>query len=182
MVLLARCQMAMLTLASGVLLAGCASQESVSVSMPASTRHGPVGRQFNASFPRTPIKKFFKDSGAKQSQYGVGVQTTTDFVSGGNGPPEVDVWVESLTNSVPPRRINAFLGSYLPTSHGGRIVQWFGLPAAEEFVPGCDPSGQCVGTIGSLVVLDGTTLYNIFTHQNDRVAARVEIRTFRLVD
>ena len=109
------------------------------------------------------------------------MQTNTTYASGGDGPPEVDVWVESLTNSVPPRRIDPFLRSYLPTTHGGRIIKWFGFPAATEFVPGCDPSGQCVGIIGSLVVLDGKTIYNIFTHQNNLAAAQDEIRTFRLV-
>jgi hypothetical protein len=180
MIVLARSRTAVLALAAGVLLAGCTSQVSVAVSMHTPTRLGPPGSQFKASFPHRPTKQTFQDSGVKQAQYGVGTQTTTTYSSGGDGPPEVDVSVEFLTNSVPPRRINPFLRSNLPTSHGGRIIKWFGLPAAEEFVPGCDPSGQCVGIIGSLVVLDGTTIYDIFTHQNNQTAARDEIRTFRL--
>jgi len=181
-ILLARSRTILLTLAAGVLLAGCASQDAVTVSMPGSIRLGPAGSQFKASFPHTPTKMAFKDSGVKQAQYGVGVQTDTTYVSGGDGPPEMNVSVESLTNTVPSRRVNPFLRSYLSTSHGGRIIKWFGLRAAEEFVPGCDPSGQCAGTIGNLVVLDGTTVYFVFTHQNSRAAAQDEIRTFRVAD
>lgn len=181
MTLLARSTIALLALASGVLLAGCTSQVAVTVSMPEPTRLGPTGSQFKASFPHTPTKETYIDSGVKQAQYGVGVQATTTYVSGGNGPPEMDVWVESLTNIVPPRRVNPFLRSYLSTPHGGRIIKWFGRPAAEEFVPGCDPSGQCVGTVGNLVVLYGTTIYFVLTHQASRAAAQDEIRTFRVV-
>jgi hypothetical protein len=177
---LARSRTILLALTSGVFLAGCTSQVAVTVSMPVPIRLGPVGSQFKASFPHTPTKMIFKDSGVKQAQYGVGVQTNTTYVSGGDGPPEVDVWVESLTNFVPSRRVNPFLRSYLSTSHGGRIIKWFGLPAAEEFVPGCDPSGRCVGSVGNLVVLDGTTVYFVFTHQDSRAAAQDEIRTFRV--
>jgi hypothetical protein len=179
-ILLGRSKTVLLTLASGALLAGCTSQVAVNVSMPVPIRLGPAGSQFKASFPHTPTKMTFKDSGVKQAQYGVGIQTTTNYVSGGDGPPEVDVWVESLTNSVPSRQVNPFLRSYLSTSHGGRIIKWYGLPAAEEFVPGCDPSGQCVGTVGNLVVLDATNVYFVFTHQNSRAAAQDEIRTFRV--
>jgi hypothetical protein len=93
----------------------------------------------------------------------------------------MDVWVEFLTNSVPRRQVNPFLRSYLATSRGGRIITWFGLPAAEALVPGCDPSGQCVGTVGNLVVLDGTTLYFVITHQYSQIAAQEEVRSFRIV-
>jgi len=51
---------------------------------------------------------------------------------------------------------------------------------AEEYVPGCDPSGRCVGTVGNLVVLDRTTVYFVFTQQNSRAVAQDEIRTFRV--
>jgi hypothetical protein len=177
----ARSRTATLALLSGILLAGCSSQIVGPASLPAAIRLGATGNQFKASFPHTPIKTKYVDSGVKQAQYGVGVDENTTYVGGGDAPPQVEVWVESLTNIVPPRRINPFLRSNLPTSHGGRIIKWFGLPAAEEFVPGCDLSGRCVGTVGSLVVLDGTTMYNIFTHQNNRIAAQQEIGTFRLV-
>jgi hypothetical protein len=149
--------------------------------MPSPTRHGFAGERFKASFPQTPTMKTYRDAGVKQPQYGVGVRTNTTYVSGGDGPPEVNVWVESLTNTVPSRRVNPFLRSFLSTSHGGRIIEWFGLPAAEEFVPGCNPSGQCIGTVGNLVVLDRTTVFFVFTSQKSRTAARDEIRTFRVV-
>jgi hypothetical protein len=136
--------------------------------------------QFKASFPYKPRTNSYILSGVKQPQYGVGVLTNTTYVSG-DGPPEMDVWIVTLTNSVPPRRIDPFLRSYLATSHGGRIIKWFGLPAAEEFVPGCDPSGRCVGTVGNLVVLDGTTLFFVLAHDNSVTAALEEVRSFRVI-
>lgn len=176
----ARIAVPALVLLSGIALSSCANS-LVMVTMPPTTAHGTPAHRFAASFPHVPVTTVFNDSGTKQPQYGVGVNTSTTYVSGGSGPPTVDVTVESLSNSVPDRRQQPFLRSYLPTSHGGRIVKWHGLMAATEFVPGCDPSGQCVGIIGSLVVLDGTTLYNIFTHQSNLFSAKAEINTFRLL-
>jgi hypothetical protein len=176
----ARTKRLALALVAGVLLAGCVSQATQTVSLPVSIRLGPAGRQFKASFPHTPTMSTYKLSGAMQPQYGVGVQTNTTYVSGGNGPSAIIVWIVSLTNSVPPRRVDPFMRSYL-ANHGGRIVKWFGLPAAEEFAPGCNPSGQCVGTVGNLVVLDGTTLYFVFAHENSMTAAQEEVRSFRVV-
>jgi hypothetical protein len=177
---LARSRGVALVLASGVLLAGCASHVAPTVSLPLLTRLGPAGSQFKASFANSPTRTITKDSGAKQPQYGVGIEIDTTYATG-IGPPEMDVSVDSLTNPVPPRRVNPFLRSYLATSHGGRIIKWYGLPAAEEFVPGCLPTGQCVGIIGNLVVLDGTTLYFVFTSQNSQTQAQEEVRSFRVV-
>ena len=170
-----------LVLVSGTLLAGCSSQVAPTISLPVSTQLGPVGKQFKASFPSKPRTKNYILSGVKQPQYGVGVQSNTTYVSGGSDSSEMDVWIVTLTNFVPPRRIDPFLRSYLSSSHGGRIIKWFGLPASEEFVPGCDPSGQCSGTVGNLVVLDGTTLYFVFAHENSMPAALEEVRSFRVV-
>ena len=164
-------------LVAGVILAGCFSSNDA---MSTATRRGPLGGQFKISFPHTPKRVTFIDVGVKQSQYGVGVESNTTYASGGNGPPEVNVWVQSLTNVVPPRRVNPFLRSYLE-NHGGRIIRWSGLPAAEEFVPGCDQSGQCIGTVGNLVVLKGTTLYFVFTHQYSKSVAREVIRSFKVI-
>ena len=173
--------MAVLVLFSVIALAACSSPDTPTAPLPRSVLLGPSGGQFMASFPHTPTVHTFTLSGAKQPQYGVGVLSNTTYVSGGDGPPEMDVWVESLSNPVPPRRVNPFMRSYLATSHGGRIIKWFGLPAAEIFVPGCDPSGQCVGTVGNLVVLDGTTLFFVFTHQDSRSAALEEVNSFRVI-
>jgi hypothetical protein len=178
---LTRSRTAALGLTSGILLAGCSSHIMGSLSLHAPLRLGTSGHEFRASFPRPPTTRTYVDSGEEQAQYGVGVRTSTTYVSVGQSPFYVNVSVVLLTNVVPPRRVNPFLRSQLPTSHGGRIIKWFGQPAAQEFVPGCDPSGTCVGTIGSLVVLDGTTMYEIFTHQDNRPEAEQEIRTFRLV-
>ena len=66
MIWLARSRTILLALTSGVFLAGCTSQVAVTVSMPVPIRLGPVGSQFKASFPHTPTKMIFKDSGVKQ--------------------------------------------------------------------------------------------------------------------
>lgn len=176
----ARIAVPALILLSGIALSSCANS-LVMVAMPRATAHGAPAHRFAASFPHVPVTTVYIDSGTKQPQYGVGVKTSTTYVSGGSGPPTVDVSIESLTNRVPDHRQQPFLRSYLPTSHGGRIIKWHGLMAATAFVPGCNPSGQCVGIIGSFVVLDGTTLYNIFTHQSNLLAAKAEISTFRLI-
>jgi hypothetical protein len=169
-----------LVLVSGVLLAGCTSETTPTASLPTAIRLGPAGQQFKASFPHMPKVSVYKLSGTKQPQYGVGVRTNTTYVSRGNGPPDMMVWIVTLTNSVPPQRVDFFLRSYL-SNHGGRIIDWFGLPAAEEFVPGCNPVGQCVGTVGNLVVLNGSTLFFVFANDSNMTEARDEVRSFRVV-
>jgi hypothetical protein len=123
----------------------------------------------------------YHDAGKVQPQYGVGVLAGVDYTSGGGPPPTVNVSVETLTNIVPTRRARAFLRSYLPTTHGGRIVAWQGHLAAEAIVPGCNPSGQCDGDVGTLVVLDGVRLFNVWTSQVNVGAAAAELQTFHLV-
>jgi hypothetical protein len=169
-----------LVLLCGIALSSCANS-LVMVTMPRATVHGAPAHRFAASFPHVPVIRVYDDSGAKQPQYGVGVKTVKIYTSGGSGPPTLDVSVESLTNGVPNRREQPFLRSYLPTSHGGRIIKWDGLTAATAYVPGCDPSGKCVGEVGSLVVLDGTTVYDVFTQQSNLFTAKAEIKTFRLI-
>jgi hypothetical protein len=165
---------------SGIALSSCANS-LVIVTMPRATEHGAPAHRFAASFPHVPVSRVYDDSGAKQPQYGVGVKTVKVYTSGGGGPPTLDVSVESLTNRVPSRRERPFLRSFLPTTHGGRIIKWDGLTAATEYVPGCDPSGRCVGEVGSLVVLDGTTVYDVLTQQGNLFSAKAEISTFRLI-
>jgi hypothetical protein len=158
------------------------ARESSSAPIPKASTHGSIGSRFEASFPYPPSEQTFRNNGKIIAQYGVGILSTKVFIGRGKGTPSVDVSVSSLTNIVPSKRERPFLRSYLPTNHGGRIVHWHGLLAATEFVPGCDPSGQCVGAIGELVVLDGTTLYYVFTHQMDLGTAEAEIKSFRLID
>jgi len=93
----------------------------------------------------------------------------------------VNVWVDLLTNPVPLKRIGRFLDSYLPAGTAGHLLRRFGLPAATEIEPGCVPSGQGSGTIASLVVLDGTTVYDVFTVQGSSLTAEAIIASFRLV-
>lgn len=170
----------LLVLAAGAFLAGCASHVASTVVLPAVTRHGPPGSQFKASFPFPPIKSVTNGSGSTYRDFGVGFSTHTQYDSG-VAPNEMDVSVTVLTKFVRPRRIDPFLRSFLATPHGVRLFQWFGLPAAEEFVPGCLPTGKCIGFVGNLVVLDGTSLYYVFTSQKSQNAALDEVHSFRLV-
>ena len=92
-----------------------------------------------------------------------------------------DVWVDQLTTSVPPDRVDGFLRSYLPTFTGGRIVGRFGFPAATESIPCFTPAGSCPGNIAELVILADTTVYEVHV-QGDAATDQAIISSFRLVD
>ncbi len=47
-------------------------------------------------------------------------------------------------------------------------------------VPGCIPTGQCLGFVGGLVILDGQTIYDLTTSQNTSSAAYAILHTFRI--
>jgi len=141
--------------------------------------HGAVGEEFRASFPDHVTETHYVHTGKRQPQYGVGVLRDVDYSSGRGDPPTVNVSVGTLTNTVPRRRARAFLRSFL-FGHGGRIVERQGHLAAMEIVPGCDPSGQCVGDVGALVVLDGVTLFSVWTAQSSVEMAKAELDTFVL--
>jgi hypothetical protein len=91
------------------------------------------------------------------------------------------VWVDHLRTPIPPKSVKHFLRNYLPTASDGHWVSRFGFPAATEIEPDCDGAGQCHGTVASLLVLDGTTLYTVFTVQSDPLTAGAIIDSFRLV-
>jgi hypothetical protein len=163
--------------AAGLLLAACAP----SPHLVPSTRHGPPDHQFLVSFPHSPTLQ----GGARNEvlrQYGTTVKSTTLYVSGGQAPPTVVVSLYSLTNDVPRHRATAYLRTLLPNFRGGRVITWFGHRAMIEFVRGCEEGGTCIGYIGSLVVLDGTSVYAVLTQQQSEALARSEIRTFRLAE
>lgn len=159
-------------LAAAVFLAGCASPQAI----PTPTQVGAPGYRFSVSFLQPPRERTFTfEKSRYQPQYGTGVATRRIWTGG-----QVTVWVDSLTSSVPARRIAPFLRSYLPTQNGGRITTRFGRPAATESVPCTTPAGACPGTISGFVVLKGDTIYDLFTHQGDASTARAIIESFRL--
>jgi hypothetical protein len=167
---------------AGLVLSSCGVEvTSSSVSLAPESVHGAVGGRFKISFPTRVFEKTYHGTGKRQPQYGVGVLASLDYTSGTGNPPTVNVSVETLTNVVPPRRARAFLRSYLPTTHGGRIITWQGHQAAIAVVPGCNPSGQCVGDVGTLVVLNGLRLFSIWTSEASVGTANSELQTFRLV-
>ncbi len=159
-------------IAAAIVLAGCSSAKAI----PAPTSAGAPGNRFSVSFLRPPRERTVTFGPSDdQRQYGTGVATRRIWTGG-----DVAVWVDSLTDAVPERRIAPFLRSYLPTATAGRITTRFGLPAATESVPCSTPAGSCPGTISGMVVLDGDTLYDVFTHQDDRLTAQAIIDSFRL--
>jgi hypothetical protein len=112
-----------------------------------------------------------------QPQYGTGADKRWAWSGGG-----VNVFIDALTNPVPPRRVNPFLRSYLPATHGGRIITRLGLRAATETVPCSTPAGSCAGTIESLVILDDTTVYDVFVGNSDPSVTSAVVDSFRLIN
>jgi hypothetical protein len=173
---------ALTLLAAGLVLGSCAAgANSPASSLSPASDHGAVGARFKASFPAPVKETTYVDSGKRQPQYGVGILRSAEYTSGSGAPPTVNVSVETLTNTVPPRRARAFLRSYLPGTHGGRIIDYRGHLAAIEIVPGCNPSGQCVGEVGTLALLDGTTVFSVWTAQANAKTANGELHTLVLV-
>lgn len=164
---------------AAIALASC---EIAANSTPPQPVRGPTGGQFRVSFPDAVRERTFSGSEERIPQYGVGVLVNRTYVSGNGTSLEVRVSVEALTNPVPERRLRPFLRSYLPSTHGGRIVRWQGHTAAIGFLaPGCYPGGPCFGEEGNLVVIDGTTLFNVSTEQTNLASAEASLTSFHMV-
>ena len=164
---------------AAVALASCGIGE---ISVPPPSVHGPADGRFRASFPSGVHERVFPGSRKRIPQYGVGVLFDRTYLSGSSTSGEVNVSVETLTNFVPKTRLRPFLRSYLPSTHGGRIVQWDGHTAAIGFLPpGCYPGGEgCFGEEGTLVVIDGTTLFNVSTEQPNLASAVGSLSSFHI--
>jgi hypothetical protein len=165
--------------AAAVALASCGIGE---ISMAPLSAHGPADGRFRASFPPGVHERIFPGSGKRIPQYGVGVLFDRTYIGGSSTSNEVRVSVETLTNLVPKARLRPFLRSYLPSTHGGRIVRWDGHIAAIGFLaPGCYPGGEgCFGEEGTLVVIDGTTLFNASTEQTNLTSAVGSLSSFHI--
>lgn len=138
--------------------------------------YGAEGVQFHLAFPGIPRSRVVTYAQPQyQAQYGTAVEKAWIWTSHTH---HVHVAVDVLAEVPPPKRLNPFLRSYLPTTHGGRIVQRFGLPAATETVPCATPSGSCGGTVSALVVLDTRTLYFVLVGASQASDAEV-ISSFR---
>ena len=163
-----------LLLSVGVLTGGLSSSAQASAT---TSQYGPASHHFFVDFPLAPSAQSVHFGTSQfQRQYGTGITTRVLYKA-----KLTDVSVNILSTSVPAKRVGPYLRSFLPTTHGGRVIKWHNLPAATEFVAGCDPSGQCSGIIGSLVVLDGKTIYDLFTTQSDTAKAHSVINSFRLL-
>lgn len=139
-------------------------------------QYGPVGHHFRMSFSSSPsVTTAHFGASQFQTQYGAGVATMIRYRRG-----ETFVDVNELSNNILTRHIGPYLRSFLPSPRGGRSTTWHDLPAATEFIACSNPSGPCAGNIGSLIVLDGTTIYDIFTTQRTTVLAQSVVYTFRL--
>jgi hypothetical protein len=163
-----------LLLAFCVFLAGCSSAPPVSI--PAPTVHGPLGHRFALSFLK-PASEHVDQSGILvPEKYGGGTRSGWSWTS-----PGFNVFVDEFTKTVPSSRVNGFLRSYLPTSHGGRIITWRGFPAATESVPCSTPAGSCSGVISALVVFADKTVYDILVTTPTNSVAQKVFKTFRLI-
>jgi hypothetical protein len=163
-----------LLLSGGVLTGGLSSPPLASST---TSQFGPAHHHFLVDFPSAPsVQTVHFGASQFQRQYGTGITRRVIYKA-----KLTVVFVNILSTSVPAQRVSPYLRSFLPTPRGGRVIEWHNLPAATEFVPGCDPSGQCNGVIGSLVVLDGKTVYDLFTTQSDATKAHSVINSFRLL-
>ena len=161
-------------LSGGILSAGLSPSPQASAT---TSRYGPASHHFFVDFPQAPsVQVVHFGASSFQREYATGITTRVIYKA-----KLTDVFVNILSTSVPAKRVGPYLRSFLPTTHGGHLVTWHHLPAATEFVPGCDPSGQCSGIIGSLVVLDRKTIYDLLTTQSDTVTAHSVINSFRLL-
>jgi hypothetical protein len=163
-------RVAILSLA-GTLLSACSTE----VSIPTATTHGVAGHRFSISFLKRPKVLIVVHGTVALGQYGTSVDKRWAWSGGG-----VYVFVDDLARSVPSRLVNPLLRRFLPNTHGGKIVTRFGFPAVTESVPCSSPAGTCAGTIGSLVVLDGSTLYDVFVHNSNPSVTSAVIDSFRL--
>jgi hypothetical protein len=82
--------------------------------------------------------------------------------------------------AVRPLRIENELRSYLPFATGGRMLLIDGMPAIREVVDCSTPSGQCPGKTAGLEVLDGSTLFDVFTSGLDEGATDQTLSSFHV--
>ena len=157
-----------------VVLSGCTSGPAVMI--PQAKVYGPQGHRFSVSFLRSPTVSVSSHVNVK-SEYRTSVGKRW-FWSGGG----VLVIVDALNNVPPPKQINPFLRSYLPTSHGGRIISRLGFRAATEIVPCSTPAGSCPGTVATLVLLDHSTIYEVSSSGLSSSGAQKIMSTFRIVN
>jgi hypothetical protein len=93
---------------------------------------------------------------------------------------DVIVAVIKDPESVAPGRIEAQLRSYLPVATGGRMILIDGMPAIREIIDCVLPSGPCPGKTAGLEILDGSTLFDVFTTGLDEGATLQALSSFRV--
>jgi hypothetical protein len=164
-----------LILATGMALSSCSSAPPAA-KIPSPKVYGTPGYRFAASFLRAPAESTVTGGFKVLPQYHTGFREIWNWTGG-----EVRVFVGALTQTPPPKQVRRFLRSFLPTTHGGRIVTRFGSLAATETVPCSTPSGSCPGTVGTLVMLDGTTIYEISEYGLSSSDAIRILHSFRIV-
>jgi len=159
----------------GVLSAVALGGTACGGGLPPAGTYGTPGYRFVISFTEPPTERIIPlTTPTVEDQYGTAVVHRVIW-SGGNA----DVWVDQLANPLRPAQIDGFLRSYLPTSHGGRVVTRFGFPAAVESVPCSTPAGSCPGNIAVLAVLDGTTVYEVHASEGASTDQAI-ISSFRI--
>lgn len=160
--------------AAGLVLAGCTSGRTGTI--PSTISLGPSGHRFEASFPTTPTESVVSHRFNGWPQFNESVRRGWHWY-GGN----VNVWLFELPHQPSASNVKPFLLWFLPLAHGGRIVRRSGRPAAIETVPCSTPAGSCSGTVGTLVVLDHSWIYEISETGWASTDAAAILNSFRLV-
>jgi hypothetical protein len=124
--------------------------------------YGEPHHAFSISFGETPVHEEIADG---------------NQLWGGGG---VIVRVMILEKPVDAAKVGSFLRGYLSSSHGGRLVTRFGLPAATGIWPCFSPAPGCRGFDGDLDVLDGLTVYDVHTSGLDWPTTQAALDSLRI--
>jgi hypothetical protein len=183
-----RWKLGLALLAPIALLSACGVSSSGSSgtalgALPAPRTYGAGEQKFAIAFPSTPSATSTTPTSTSTTMVGpptlaASVGTTRGEIWSGGG---VIVRVISLARPLAPQRVDPYLRSYLPSTQGGRIVTFDGLPAAMGVYRCFTPAGSCPGDVAGLEVLSGHTLFDIFSNGYDRSSTERILTTFRVV-
>jgi hypothetical protein len=177
-----------------VVAGGCSTNSGrpASVLLPPE-RYGTGQGSFTISFTRTPttsIRHLGGRYGPTATTPPTTATTTTTTSVPGLPPPlasrknwfggDVNVAVSTEHSAIPPHGIESVLRSYLPIATEGRTLLIDGMPAIREVVDCSTPSGPCPGMTAGLEVLDGSTLFDVFTSELDADATNRVLSSFHV--
>jgi hypothetical protein len=161
-------------LAFGLLLAGCSSTSNASI--PAPTIQGPSGHQFSLSYFNEQSSKSWFNENLAPTKIGPEVEMFSRYARG-----NVDAFVYELSETVPRSRVTPVIRNFLPTSQGARMISWRGFPAATDSVPCSHQAASCSGVVNVLVVLKGSTIYEVMVNAPTNALSQAVFNSFRFI-